>query len=175
MVSWKPLRNSVTTNLGTYMTLSSIWDGAFGENIYRLKVVNYFRKKISILDVLEGAKYASGRRMKAARYVSLYLLSGITVLSPVSLCFLKVKNPSPLRHLKFLALFCAYNLAALIVSSVLTVLLLSNLPLLMFRLNPSLSYFFTFFHIVLVVDGSFSGNLLQKSSLKLCFSFLCLK
>ena len=92
MVSWKPLRNSVTTNLGTYMTLSSIWDGAFGENIYRLKVVNYFRKKISILDVLEGAKYASGRRMKAARYVSLYLLSGITVLSPVSLCFLKVKK-----------------------------------------------------------------------------------
>ena len=33
-----------------YRTLLSIRDGAFGKDIYQLKVVIYFSKKISILD-----------------------------------------------------------------------------------------------------------------------------
>ena len=55
MVLWKPWRNSVTTNTGTYRTLSSIWAGDFREDIYWLKFVNYFRKK------LQSPKYTSGK------------------------------------------------------------------------------------------------------------------
>ena len=69
-------------------------------------------------------------------------------------------NPRSLHHqLTFLALFSTCNLRTLSVLSVLIVLLLSDLPLLIFSLFPSLSYFFTFFYIVLFVGRSFSGNL----------------
>ena len=63
--------------------LSSIWDGAFGENIYRLKVVNFFRKKISVLDAWQSLKYVSGRRMKIVKYVNIYFLSGMVVLRDI--------------------------------------------------------------------------------------------
>ena len=43
---------------------------AFGEITYRLKFVNYFHKKI--LDAWQSPKYASRRRMNAARYASHY-------------------------------------------------------------------------------------------------------
>ena len=43
---------------------------AFREIIGRLKFVNYFHKKI--LDAWESPKYASQRRMNAARYASHY-------------------------------------------------------------------------------------------------------
>ena len=58
-------------SIGTYRTLLKIWDRAFGKNIYRIEVVNYFRRKISILDLWKGLKYGSGSKMKLARYVNI--------------------------------------------------------------------------------------------------------
>ena len=43
-------RNLFASSIGAYKTLPSISDGAFGENICRLKVVYDFHKKISISD-----------------------------------------------------------------------------------------------------------------------------
>ena len=124
----------------------------------RLKVFDYFRKRVSILDV---NKYAPRRRMKIARYVNLYFASrrvpnwyGYHFKS----CFIILLNvlrlnPNPLRlQLKFLALLSTCNVTTAIVSSVLAVLVLSDLSL----------YFFTLFHIFLFVGGSFSGNLQRK-------------
>ena len=44
---------------------------SFWQNTYRLKVVNHFGKKVSILDAWHGPKYTSGRRMKTASYANL--------------------------------------------------------------------------------------------------------
>ena len=74
---------------------------------------------------------------------------------------LHLNSSSLSRQLTFLALFSTYNPTSSTVSSVLTVLLLPYL--LMFRLVPSPSDFFTFVLIVLFVGGSFSGNLSQKA------------
>ena len=52
----KATKKSGDHSIGTYRTLSSIWNEASAENIYRLKIINYFRKKISILDTWEGPK-----------------------------------------------------------------------------------------------------------------------
>ena len=92
MALWKPTKIPVTTNIDIYMTLSNIWDGAFGKNIYAFEVINYFRKKFSVLDAWKGPRYASGRGMKIARYINLYLLSGIVVFSPVSLNLIIKRN-----------------------------------------------------------------------------------
>ena len=69
---WNPWRYTVTTNIGTEDPVKHR-DKAFGENIYWLKVVDYFRKKISILYTWQGPKYASGRWMEIERYVKLFL------------------------------------------------------------------------------------------------------
>ena len=42
-----------------FRTRSNILDGVFWKNIHRLKAVNHFRTKHSILDVLQGSEYAS--------------------------------------------------------------------------------------------------------------------
>ena len=68
------------------------------------------------------------------------------------------------KHLKLELLpkiFIDLNLLA----SVLTVLLLPDLPLLIIRLVSLLFHMFYFFHIVLFIGGSFSGNL-RKTSLR---------
>ena len=79
----------------------------------------------------------------------------------ILLKILHLNSSSLSRQLTLLALFSTYNPTSSTVSSVLTVLLLPYL--LMFRLVPSPSDFFTFVLIVLFVGGSFSGNLSQKA------------
>ena len=94
----KPWRNSVTTNIGTYRNLSSIWDWTFGKTIYRLKVYlqSFLRNS--------GAKFY-------------FILLKVLRL-----------NPSPLHmKLTFLTLFSTFIITTSIVSLVLTVLLLPDL------------------------------------------------
>ena len=67
MALWKPPKKPITTNIDIYTTLSNIWDVAFGKNIYAFEVINYFRKKFSVLDAWKGPRYSSGRGMKIGR------------------------------------------------------------------------------------------------------------
>ena len=70
MVLWKPWKfgyHKQAHKGPCQASETKLFDG----NISWLKVVNYFCKNISILDAWQCPKYASGRRMKMARYINL--------------------------------------------------------------------------------------------------------
>ena len=69
MALWKPTKIPITTNIDIYTTLSNIWDGAFGKNIYAFEVINYFRKMFfvlvleRVLDSVLGEKWKCNKKL----------------------------------------------------------------------------------------------------------------